>query len=319
MSDRAPPAVSVLLPTRDRASRVGVSIESVLKQSFEDFELILIDDGSRDNTGEVAGRFRDPRMRILTQDRLGLSRALNAGLAVARGRYVAQIDSDDAWLPHLLETQVAVLEAEPDAGLVYARAAVVDQNGQPTEEVWGGPLRWPDDPLASLLYNDPVCNITALKRRECIDRVGPFDVSLDRSNDWDLHIRIAHDFGVRFNDAVLAHIGRYGDNLTFELDEVLETRVRVLDKLFAQPDLPAAVQDMRPLAYSNLHAEHGIYHWSGGRYGTALRRFGTALALSDTRTRALARIAWFTLAAPLARFRARRRRRSAHGTQRRVS
>lgn len=310
MKPAGAPAVSVLMPTRDRARTLPASIESVLKQTFADLELLVVDDGSRDETRQVLARFTDPRVQVLDGARRGLACALNTGLAAARGRYVIQMDSDDTWLPELLASQVAILEAHPDSGLVWARGRVLDADGAPTDEVWGGPLRWPEDPLGSLLYSDPVCNITALKRRACFERTGCYDPAADPSSDWDLHLRIARHYPVRFNDAVLAHIGRYGDNITGRLDEFHASRIRVLDKLFGSPDLPAPQRALRPLAYSNVHAEHGFHRWSGGDYRRALPLFREALSVSDARARTAARILWFTAGRPLVRLRARRRSRA---------
>src|SRR5262249_29774449 len=102
MADSPAPRVSVLIPTWNRARYLPIAIESVLAQSFEDLEVIVIDDGSTDDTSGALAAIRDPRVRTIRGEHRGISRALNAGLAAARGELVARLDSDDMWLPDLL-------------------------------------------------------------------------------------------------------------------------------------------------------------------------------------------------------------------------
>lgn len=125
------PAVTVVIPTYDRARYLGEAIRSVLDQVFADFEVLVVDDGSADDTAGMVHAIRDARLQYLRRPHRGIGAALNAGLRGARGRYVARLDSDDVWLPAMLETLVPVLDARPEVGVAYARGQAMDQQGSP--------------------------------------------------------------------------------------------------------------------------------------------------------------------------------------------
>src|ERR1700733_15378431 len=106
------PKVSVIVPTWNRVSLLGTAIESVLAQTFRDLEVVIVDDGSVDATESLVRRHQqtDERIRYVRQEHRGISAAMNAGIRESRGRYIARLDSDDQWLPDLLETEVAILD-----------------------------------------------------------------------------------------------------------------------------------------------------------------------------------------------------------------
>ena len=275
------PAVSVLLPTFNRAAYLDASVQSVLAQTLRDLELVVIDDGSTDDTAALLARVGDPRLRVVRQPNAGCASALNAGLAVARGRYVARNDSDDVWYPDLLAALVPRLEADPALGFVYARCDGMHADGRPSSATRGGPLRDPSDALASLLYADYTASIATVYRRSCIDRVGRFDAALDTSEDWDLAVRVARRFPVAFVDRTVATIRAHHGNATAlrapGLAGRMARRRRVLDKIFADPDLPTGASRMRPLAYRNFHISSALLWLSIGAYRVAGRSLASAI------------------------------------------
>jgi glycosyltransferase involved in cell wall biosynthesis len=129
----APPQVTVIIPTFNRARYLTEAIQSVLGQTFPDYELIVVDDGSTDGTAAVLEGFGDSRLRVLRQENHGISAAMNAGLRAAQGEYIARLDSDDVWFPNLLAYETRVLDSRPDIGVVYARAQAMSANGTPRE------------------------------------------------------------------------------------------------------------------------------------------------------------------------------------------
>ena len=112
------PLVSVVLPVRNGAADLPKAIDTILAQTFTDFELIVVNDGSTDGTAAVLDAIRDPRVRVVHQENMGLAAALNRGISLARGRYIARQDHDDWAKPTRLEKQVAFMEANPDCALV---------------------------------------------------------------------------------------------------------------------------------------------------------------------------------------------------------
>lgn len=269
------------MPVFNRASYVGQAIDSVLGQSFADLELIVVDDGSTDGTQSVLDRIDDPRARVLGQPKRGISAALNAGLRVARGRFVARLDSDDLWLPDMLSSQMQLLEARPDAGVAYGKGRAMTADGRLRDATWGHRSRYPDDDLCGMLDGDFTCNITVLARRACFDRAGTYDESMRVNEDWDMWLRVSRHFRFVFNDRELARFRLHDGNTTGAasacFDECVEGRVRVLDKLYAQPDLPPRVLAMRARAYRNLHLAAGLRRFDLGQYRAAAGNFGRAL------------------------------------------
>jgi glycosyltransferase involved in cell wall biosynthesis len=183
------PAVSVLMSVHNGAARVTAAVESVLGQTAGDLELIVIDDGSTDATPEHLARVRDPRVRVVTQARTGLTRALNRALAVARAPLVARLDADDRARPERLERQRAFLDRAPDVGLLGTAAAEMDASGRQVRVV-----QPPRDDAAlrrALIRANPFVHSSVMMRREVVDKVGGYDESFPVAQDYDLWMRLS--------------------------------------------------------------------------------------------------------------------------------
>ncbi|RVT96748.1 glycosyltransferase [Rhodovarius crocodyli] len=194
------PAVSVVMPVYNVERFVAAAIDSVLAQSFTDFELIIVDDGGNDRSVEICAAYADPRIRILHQANRGLAGARNTGIAAARGRYIALLDSDDIWLPGKLAENVAHLDADPDVGVSYSGAILVNERGEDLG-VRQTPLVGRID-ARQVFCGRGVCNGSIpVFRREALEqaalprdaegRVWYFDESLRRSEDVECWTRIA--------------------------------------------------------------------------------------------------------------------------------
>jgi glycosyltransferase involved in cell wall biosynthesis len=290
------PAVTVIIPTYNRAHFLFDSVRSVLDQTFDDLELIVVDDGSTDDTDELLATIDDPRLRTLKLEHRGISAAVNAGIRIARGRYVARQDSDDIWLPDLLATLVSLLDSRPDVGFVYARCEETDAELNPLGKFRGRPPRFPDDSLLSLLYADCTCNITIVARRFCFDEAGPYDESLEIHEDWDMWLRVAKRHAMAFVDRPLALVRLHDGNITSSRSTVwarnVEGRLRVLDKVFAS-HLPPAARAFKPIAYRNASVEAGSTWLYIGHPGRALRTYARALRRGGNPFATLARILWY--------------------------
>ncbi len=297
------PVVTVIVPTRDRRRYLDEAIRSVLAQTFADLELLVVDDGSTDGTGDLVKAVEDPRLCYIHQPPAGIGAALNRGLRRARGRYVARLDSDDVWHRDMLETLLPVLESRADVGVVYARGQAMDERGRRFPNLQGLPERFPGDSLRSLVYDDGTCNVALLARRECFERAGYYDEDLVASEDWDMWLRVARHYRFSFVDKVVVAIRLHDGNLTGpsspHFAEVLGARTVPLDKLFRDPDLPPRVRALRAAAYANVHLFRGQRWLQAGEPGRALRSLGAAVRTSEDRLTMIARIVWFVLAVPV--------------------
>nr|WP_231126669.1 glycosyltransferase [Motilibacter aurantiacus] len=202
--------VTVIMPTYDRAALLPRAVHSVLGQTMPDLELLLVDDGSTDDTAEVLAACADPRLRVLAREHRGVSAARNAALAEARGELVAYLDTDNVWSPQFLEVMTA--ELRPEDVLAYCGRHLFLLDGPPHDaRVVGRKTHSPAYNPASLLRHNSIDNNVMLHRRALVDEVGGFDESLGRLVDWDFVVRIVlrHPFAVRHVDQVLCDYHYY--------------------------------------------------------------------------------------------------------------
>lgn len=185
------PRVTVLLPVYDAERFLAEAVESILAQSHRDFELLAIDDGSRDGSLALLERYArsDTRVRIVRQTHQGVTATLNAGLALARGELIARMDADDVALPQRLELQIASLDREPDVACVGCAYEVIDVKGRRL-----GVAKPPCDSVgieaAALLGSSPIIHSGALYRRESVLAIGGYDASVPIAQDYDLWLRL---------------------------------------------------------------------------------------------------------------------------------
>jgi hypothetical protein len=227
----AAPLVSVVVPTRNRATMLRRAIASVVAQTFADFELIVVDDASTDDTVSQLAADPDPRLRVLCSPCAGgAPRARNRGVAAARGRFVAFLDDDDEWLPQKLERQLAVFARGPERlGLVHGGSAVISSaTGRVVHTVLPEPglAVEPGDFLGEISFTTSV----VLVRRQCLEAVGVFDETLAGSQDRDLWIRLAGacDFDAVPEVLVRRHI--HGAQITTSLPAKIRAKQQIIAK-----------------------------------------------------------------------------------------
>jgi glycosyltransferase involved in cell wall biosynthesis len=257
-----PPAVSILMPTFNRLEFVPPAIESVFAQSFTDWELIIADDGSGTATRDYLRSLNHPRVRVLWMDHTGKPPVmLNAALRVARGEFIAFLDSDDVWLPRKLELQVSALRREPGRRWSCTAFALIDAAGRP---LTGARTGWPavSGQVRDRLLTDAVIAMpSVIATRSLFEQVGPLDEDLAMNYDGDLWLRFAQLSELDGIDEPLTLVRRHGlhggsDIIAWrDLRRVIEKAQRTArDAQFA-----AMLREQRALTSAGLARSHALY------------------------------------------------------------
>lgn len=198
------PMISVVMSVYNEEQHVSQAMESILNQTFNDFEFIIVNDGSVDKTYEIIKRYaeKDKRIRIINHaKREGLANSLNDGIKIAQGKYIARMDADDISLPERFQRQVEFMERNPQTGAIGSCYQEVDESGNilPRKQ---NPRSWKDIKKALFFYN-PISHPTVMIRKEVLKKAGTYDETFPTSQDYELFSRIAQFSELRNHDEVL--------------------------------------------------------------------------------------------------------------------
>ena len=230
------PRISVILPIYNRGDYIAEAIESVIVQTFTDFEIIVIDDGSTDGTAGVIKSFSDSRIRYIYQSNCGRSNARNQAFSVANGQYIAFLDSDDLYLPNKLELQVRYLDTHPSVGMVYTSAYCIDKNGSLLDDSYKATV-------SGWIYEDVAFYVpvtitlpTVMVRYEVFDQVGGFDERMERFEDTDLWRRVSKEFIIEAIPEFTCKLRTHDNNaLVAQNPRKLETAIYYyINKIFSE-------------------------------------------------------------------------------------
>ncbi len=232
------PKVSVIIPTHNRAEFLRAAVISVLNQTFQNFEIIIVDDASQDQTAAVIRSFTDRRIKYIRHETSrGQGATRNAGLRCALGEYIALLDDDDEWMPQKLEKQVAVLDRSPsNVGMVYTGVCRIDVF---TNRVINRVIpRKRGSVFRDLCEKNWIggCSSVVL-RRGCFQKIGLFDESLAAQADYDLWLRIAREFDIECIREPLVLYAVHGDRISTNYESVIqgmEAQLRKYGSVFAQ-------------------------------------------------------------------------------------
>ncbi len=261
------PLVSVIIPTYNSARYVTTAIDSVLAQTVDDFEVLVVDDGSTDNTRELLSH-RGQSVRYLYQNNAGVSAARNHGIAQSRGRYIAFLDADDIWLPHKLERQLTALDTAPATQLCYSAHFVVDDALQALSVRRSG---HGNSALEALLFRGNVVGSpsSVIVERGLMESEG-FDTRLSHSADWDMWIRLARRASFLYVDEPLIKYRRHDTNMSRNIALMESDSLLVLHKGLNHPDTPARLRRRAARALGrNWMVLAGSYFRVGHRLGFA--------------------------------------------------
>lgn len=212
------PRVSILIPAYNRAELLRLTLESALRQTIDDYEIVVVDDGSTDDTAAVV-RSIAPSARYIYQDNQGIPEVLNRCVRETRGEYVQFLGSDDLLLPDTLARSAAVLDSHPRVALVHGAATIIDGAGKERyisrpPFVKGDYVRSGREEIGDLLFSNHIVATTVMARRSCLIEAGLFDARLKLYEDWNLWTRIARRHDIAYLDQPLAcyrvHFGPTG-------------------------------------------------------------------------------------------------------------
>ncbi len=223
--------ISVVIPAYNRAHTITKTIQSALSQTYPVSEIIVVDDGSSDNTEQVVKAIDDDRIRYFRLDKnRGASGARNHGVAQARYEMIAFLDSDDTWRPDKLEKQIAYLDSHKQCRIVYcALVRHYPSWDQIIPDMESG-RKLEGDKMSDLLYDNTVSTPTIVMQKDLFDEIGGFDESLRRLQDWDLAIKCYKLGFIGFVPEVLVDAPLLDDALTSNMDAYFESRCKMMQK-----------------------------------------------------------------------------------------
>jgi glycosyltransferase involved in cell wall biosynthesis len=271
--------VTVIIPAFNQGAYLAHAIRSVLGQTYPEFEVVVVDDGSTDHTASVAQEFTDPRIRFIQQANRGLPAARNTGIAASRGAFLTFLDSDDIFLPEKIAVLAAELQRHPRAGLAAGQAIPIDEDGRPIGKTFDGGL--PEDG-SRLLLGNPLHVGSVLLRRSWQEVVGGFDETLRSYEDWDLWLRLAREgCPMRWVPSPVSLYRFHPSQMTRDGSQMTCANFAVLDKIFRDPDLPEGWRQRRDEAYSHAFLRASAHCYVVGDVAGGMENLERAVELND--------------------------------------
>lgn len=233
------PTFDVIIPAYNAARFLPAALDSVIAQTFTDWRILLVDDGSQDNTPELVAPYQErlgDKLKYIRQPNAGLPAARNTAIRNSTAEFLALLDADDVWLPQRLEKTIQVFRDGPEVGLVHGLNARIDANGDVIDtclergrhaEGWVAPYIY----MRMLDLNCPTVSF----RRVCVDEVGLFDETFRATEDRDLWLRIALRYKVGLVREVIAHYRMSAQSMSTDLDRMLRSQLKLVDKHYGQP------------------------------------------------------------------------------------
>ncbi|MEC4819137.1 MAG: glycosyltransferase family A protein [Scytonema sp. PMC 1069.18] len=245
------PKISVIIPAYNTMKYLPDTVESVLKQTFTDFEVLIVNDGSTDNIVAWASQISDPRVRLISQKNQGTAAARNKGIIESKGEYIAFLDADDIWEPTKLEKQADCLNKNPLVGLVDTWTIFMDESGTLTGLVMrhnkeGNVYK----EVVETCDSSVCCGSSPMIRRSCFDTVGLFDQE-SYIEDVDMWIRIAKHYHYAVVKAVLVRYRQHPHNKSKDCQSMFQGFRQLIEKTYKT--LPTDVLYLRPRSYGRLY------------------------------------------------------------------
>ena len=283
MNDHTVVKVSILIPSYNVAQYLPQAIDSALDQTFQDFEIIIIDDGSTDNTREIVEKYlkREPeKIRYIYQENEGLACARNTGLRQARGSLIALLDADDQWLPTRLEETVRAIGEDKSIGLVHANVTRITEDGSVIETQKRN-MQFLTGNIFNYIFlrKVDISILTILFRKECCERVGLFDKNLTRlgCEDRELWLRISRHYKFKYIDKVLGLYRVRGDSMSRNTEKMMQARIYVIEKFCS---LYKDCQKLRNKALAKIYRNLGDEYFKERKLSRAREQYSKAIGFN---------------------------------------
>lgn len=223
------PFVSIIVPTYNRANLIERSINSLLNQSYSNFEIIVVDDGSSDNTQEVIESFNEDKIKYYKHElNKGTPCAMNTGIKNSMGEFIAFQGSDDEWLPNKLEKEMVIFkESSEDVGVVYSGIWYIKKNKKASKIYTKNDIK---GNIHEELLKGNFVNGLSVVRKICFQKVGVFDEELPNLEDWELYIRISKEFSFKYVDETLSKAYCSTDSESLKYDKLLKSSELIFKK-----------------------------------------------------------------------------------------
>ena len=271
--------ITVVVPTYNRAHYLKEAIDSVLKQTYRDIEIIVVDDESRDNTPQVVAGYKEPKIRYLFQKNKERGAARNNGIRNARGEYIAFLDSDDVWLPDHLASCLQAMRENQEAGLSFSGSYLMGEDGRILSRLHGA--RSDGWVLKRLVcdYSSGGCNASScLIRKTVFDKAGYFneEKALSGSEDWEMWARIAAYTRFISTNACTVKIRFHPQRSSLNVDSMAASMTKSLDILYRDQDIYPRIKPFQKRAYSSLYVVIATNYYSTGEMRAARGYLGRA-------------------------------------------
>ncbi|WEG13300.1 glycosyltransferase family 2 protein [Pullulanibacillus sp. KACC 23026] len=224
-------SVSIILPVYNRESSIQRAVDSILEQTYQDFELIIIDDASSDQTGELIKAYKTDKIYYIRLEKnVGAAAARNVGIKAARYEWLSFHDSDDTWHPEKLEKQVALIDPKDEHPPIIYCSFFREKSGKREYIPEPSPFPKEGDILKSLLIRNFISTQTVLLRKDYLTDVGLFDEEMPRFQDWELWIRLAQKYSFRWLDEPLVNVFYTESSISSEIVKLLEAFRLIMTK-----------------------------------------------------------------------------------------
>ncbi len=242
--------ISVIIPVYNGADTIEETIQSVFNQTFSDFELIVINDGSKDSTLDILSQINDSRLKVFSYANAGQPASRNRGISQATGDYISFLDADDLWCADKLEMQFQALQDNPQAAVAYSWTDWIDQSGNVFRK--GPHFNYSGDVLSRLFLNDFIgSGSNPLIRKQASLDVGKFDESLSNAHDWDMWLRLAARYPFVAVPSVHILYRISANSMSFNIWGMEASSLRVIDK--AVTNAPDSLQTLKPISLGNRY------------------------------------------------------------------